>query len=168
MLIYPRYLQEIEDICQGKLDQSRPAEDAVGRYVETVLLHHWGNPDDYQGLFYWCAPCRTTAWNNAQCGCLTQVKAGQNVVSVTFADDGEETCHIVEDLTKAIQDDAAIAAAEINILPEHLRRMQYPLPLERQVEIRKYLLPYAAQQTRLRQYFKDLPDDEPQPVEVTV
>lgn len=165
MLIYPRYLEEIEEICDGE------HTDAIRTTVGLVTQFHWGNPQAMRGLFAYCTQLHCNEAQQAyNCGCLTQVHHGAQYV-VDGTRPGEMVFKlreyaVLEELSAAIRDDPRLADSDTQILPEDLFDRVYPLTREDKARVRAALLPYAEWQTRLREHFKDLPDETPVEVEV--
>lgn len=143
MRIAQRYLDEIEQICEG--------ED-----MDHAVSEHWFYPNRYAGLF---AKCTLRGACIYSVGCLTQIRFGLGqVIGSGF----KPLLH----LTEEIKADERLAKDRGEILPKHLRSLTYPLTDSQKQEVRECLYPYAEWQTRLRLEFQDVPGIEAEIVEV--
>lgn len=151
MRIAQRYLDEIEQICEGEICDDQDKYDVSDiESAREVVKAHWDLPALHGGLFSYCAPNGSPIYG---CGCLTQVKSRR--------------LHAWTDiLTLQIRNDSRVADGEEHILPPHLQSLTYPLTDSQKQEIRECLYPYAEWQTRLRLEFNDAPGIEGEIVEV--
>ena len=144
MKIAQRYMDEIEQICEGNGNID----------LDDCVQSHWICPE---GLFLFCRPIGSKI-SSFQCGCLTVIR-GSGARAV-------DRNGLRIPLTDEIQEDDRLASQSSEILPSHLRSLTYPLTDSQKQEVRECLYPYAEWQTRLRLEFKDVPGIEAEIIEI--